>query len=251
MRSSSVMPSASVTNLAIMQPYLFPYFPYFQLIASVEKLVFYEDVGYIKQGWVNRNHILVNGAAFRFTVPIRNRRSMHLINEVEISYERDWVSQLLSSITHAYKKAPQFEVGYPLIEKVLAERPQKLATLAMNSIMEVSSYLGLKSQFVSSTIYNNTHLHGQDRVLDICEQENCHTYTNAPGGVDLYDAARFTARGMELRFVVPQAGPYAQLGNPFVPNLSVIDAIMFNDRTKLSDMLLRYSLSPGKLRLVG
>ncbi len=34
-----------------MQPYLFPYIGYFQLISTVDKFVFYDDVAFIKQGW--------------------------------------------------------------------------------------------------------------------------------------------------------------------------------------------------------
>ena len=47
-------------KVAIMQPYVFPYIGYFQLINTVDKFVFYDDVNYIKNGWIDRNKILVN-----------------------------------------------------------------------------------------------------------------------------------------------------------------------------------------------
>ncbi|EES4554759.1 WbqC family protein, partial [Escherichia coli] len=50
-------------KLAIMQPYLFPYLGYYQLMSSVDKFIIYDDVSYIKNGWINRNRILVNGNA--------------------------------------------------------------------------------------------------------------------------------------------------------------------------------------------
>jgi len=40
-------------KLAIMQPYLFPYIRYFQLINAVDKFIFYDDVNYIKNCWLN------------------------------------------------------------------------------------------------------------------------------------------------------------------------------------------------------
>ncbi|MDX9930187.1 MAG: WbqC family protein, partial [Bacteroidales bacterium] len=40
-----------------MQPYIFPYLGYFQLIQSVDRFVLYDDVNYVKGGWVNRNFI--------------------------------------------------------------------------------------------------------------------------------------------------------------------------------------------------
>lgn len=57
-------------KLAIMQPYLFPYLGYYQLMSSVDKFIIYDDVSYIKNGWINRNRILVNGNAHYFTVPV-------------------------------------------------------------------------------------------------------------------------------------------------------------------------------------
>jgi hypothetical protein len=50
-----------------MQPYLFPYIGYWQCIAAVDQYVVYDDVNYIKNGWINRNRILVNGKAKVFT----------------------------------------------------------------------------------------------------------------------------------------------------------------------------------------
>lgn len=40
---------------AIMQPYFLPYIGYFQLIKAVDTFVIYDDVNYIKQGWIKRH----------------------------------------------------------------------------------------------------------------------------------------------------------------------------------------------------
>lgn len=48
-------------TIGIMQPYFMPYIGYFQLMKAVDKYIIYDDVNYIKGGWVNRNNILVNG----------------------------------------------------------------------------------------------------------------------------------------------------------------------------------------------
>ena len=59
-------------KLAIMQPYFMPYIGYFQLINSVDKFIFYDDVTFIKQGWINRNQILINNQASLFSIPLSN-----------------------------------------------------------------------------------------------------------------------------------------------------------------------------------
>src|SRR5690554_3170605 len=97
-------------RLGIMQPYLFPYIGYFQLINDVDKFVIYDDVNFIKQGWINRNQILSHNGALIFTVPLKNAGSFSKINEVFINenfYDK-WVTKFLRTIDQNYKKAPHF-----------------------------------------------------------------------------------------------------------------------------------------------
>ena len=59
-----------MSSLAIMQPYLFPYIGYYQLIYSADRFVLYDSVKYIKHGWVNRNRLLgANPGSFLFYRP--------------------------------------------------------------------------------------------------------------------------------------------------------------------------------------
>ena len=58
-------------KLAIMQPYIFPYIGYFQLINAVDKFVVYDNIQFTKKGWINRNRILVNGKDDYITLPLK------------------------------------------------------------------------------------------------------------------------------------------------------------------------------------
>ena len=49
-------------RVAIMQPYVFPYLGYYQLLHAADRFVLFDDVNFIKKGWINRNRILLNGA---------------------------------------------------------------------------------------------------------------------------------------------------------------------------------------------
>ena len=69
-------------SFAVMQPYLFPYLGYYQLVSAVDKFVYYDDVTFIKGGYINRNNILSNGKAQRFTIPVPGMSSNTLINEL-------------------------------------------------------------------------------------------------------------------------------------------------------------------------
>ena len=71
-------------KVAIMQPYIFPYLGYFQLIKSVDKFIFYDDVNFIKKGWINRNKILINGKESIITFPLIKASQNKLINEIDL-----------------------------------------------------------------------------------------------------------------------------------------------------------------------
>ena len=75
-------------KLAIMQPYLFPYLGYFQLIHAVDAFVIYDDVNYIKGGWINRNYILSQDGRQLITLPLQGASPNKLINQIEVGDRR-------------------------------------------------------------------------------------------------------------------------------------------------------------------
>lgn len=232
-------------KLAIMQPYFMPYIGYFQLINLVDKFVFYDDVTFIKQGWINRNQILINDQAKLFSVPLSNASSHTLIKDVLISdirYEK-WKKSFLSTIMFNYKKAKNYAVVEALIERILLTPPKTISDLAIKSVIEISNYLDLDTEFdVSSKNYGNAHLSGQDRVLDICQKENVNTYINPIGGMELYSRDIFSERKIELMFISAHKTIYKQFSSDFIPFLSIIDVLMFNDKKQVLEMLNNFDL---------
>ena len=232
-----------------MQPYLFPYLGYFQLIAAVDRFVVYDDVSFIKNGWINRNRILGGGAAGRepepayFTVPLEGASSFKAIREVGVSPDPRWRAKLLKTLAQTYARAPCFREVYPLVESVLGATEARVSALAVASLRAVAAYLALEAEFVpSSAAYENGELRGQERVLDICRREGATTYVNPSGGRELYARDAFAARGVTLRFLEPQLRAYPQLRPPFVPGLSIIDVLMFNPRDRVRELLDDYRL---------
>jgi len=221
-----------VTTLAIMQPYLFPYIGYFQLLSSVDRFVVYDDVSFIKQGWINRNRMLINGEAAFFTVPLEHRSSAVTIRDTRISdapQHRRWPEKLMKSFDNAYRRAPEFLPTRPLVELVLARATSRIADLALDSIRTIAQRLEIRTPIVAtSTTYGNAHLHGEDRVLAICKAEKASRYVNLSGGRTLYSRERFAAEGIELCFIEPAPIEYRQFGDSFVPSLSIVDVLMFN-----------------------
>jgi hypothetical protein len=225
-------------KLAIMQPYLFPYIGYFQLVAAVDKFVFYDDVNFIKNGWINRNRLLLAGEVRYLTVPLRAASPFQKINQIATQGSGPWQKKMAESLRHSYRKAPFFEKISPIFSEVIFAQYDNIADMAKHSVLSIAQYLQLDTDFVlSSAVYGNTHLHSAERVIDICIREQASCYYNLPGGRQLYDAAAFASHGIDLHFIETKIEPYDQAKAAFQPGLSMLDVLMFNDVATVKAML--------------
>lgn len=232
-------------NLVIMQPYLFPYVGYFQLLVAADRFVIYDDVNFIKGGWINRNRILMQGKPHLFTIPLEAPSPNRKINDIQLGNKFDWRSKLLQTIAQSYKRASNFTAAYDLISKILSEPTLSITDLVYVSLREIVAYLELPVQLIpSSSIYNNSQLRSEERVLDICKKENASCYINAMGGRELYSDSTFKGQGIELYFLQPDLVPYQQVGQvtDFTPGLSIIDVLMNNSAAEANRLLANYTL---------
>lgn len=232
-------------TIAVMQPYIFPYIGYFQMINASDIFVFYDDVNFIKQGWINRNRILVSKRDFLFTVPLQKQNSFVLIKNTLINKNlyTNWRSKFIQTLFQNYKKAPFYQEVSILVENVLRFDTDSIGDLAIHSVKETSNYLGIKTQFkTSSTAYQNKRLERQERLIDICNKERAEHYINALGGQELYQKEDFSKQGIKLDFMKCLPIEYKQFKNEFVPWLSIIDVLMFNSKGQVIKMLNEYEL---------
>jgi hypothetical protein len=232
-------------KLAIMQPYLFPYIGYFQLLNAVDTFVVYDDVNFIKQGWINRNSILVNGQPHLFTLPVQDASSFNKISQTQINRKiyRHWHPKFLRTIEQSYAKAPFFKNVFPIIKEILQDEDDEISPMIQKSLLLISAYLGIQTRIVpSSGIYDNRHLTGQERVIDICIKEKASDYINLIGGRELYSAAAFKERDVRLHFIKTKPIHYPQGRQEFIPWLSILDVMMFNPPEQIWLMLTEYEL---------
>ena len=206
-----------------MQPYFFPYLGYFQLIHAVDKFILYDNLNYIKWGWVNRNRLVLQGKPTFFIVPIMGKSSFRKIRDirVDIGSELRWKKKILKSIVSGYSKALFFDETFPLIEKIIEMEAEYLTDINSSSIKQISEFLGITTQITtdisnyepleknlnkSDSDINTFYLHEQKlsdtktiRVLCICKNEQADIFVNAIGGQTLYD--KNILRKMELIYI--------------------------------------------------
>lgn len=230
-------------KLGIMQPYFLPYLGFWQLINAVDKYIIYDDVNYIKGGWINRNSILVNKKANLFTIPLAGASPNLLINEINISFNEKNKVKLLKTIDASYRKAPYFSDVYPIIKSIIMYDEENLAKYLFNSITLICSYLEIKTELlISSDIVKVDSKRGKDKVIHICELMGATEYYNAIGGKSLYNYEEFEKHDITLKFVETREVQYSQFADEYKPNLSILDVLMMNSKETCKKFLNSYKL---------
>jgi len=207
-------------KIAVMQPYLFPYIGYWQLINVVDKFVLYDDVNYIKRGWINRNKL----RSGRFTIPLEGASQNRKIRELRVLGDHDAFYRALDV---TYKFAPYYADVRPMLDL----EGEYITQVIYNSIKRIKDYLGIKTYIVpSSELYNNSNLTGEQRIAHICILEGADVYVNSINGYDLYHDHTFRQYNIDLRF----------LKTKVENNLSIIDLLMHKSVAEIRQMLLNY-----------
>jgi WbqC-like protein family len=230
-------------KIAIMQPYFLPYIGYFQLINAVDTFIFCDDVHFIKGGFINRNTILMNGQKYRFTIPVQHVHFDTTIRETKVANDpANWYRKLSKTLQN-YQKAPYFDAVFPIFDDILRGSVDcSISDVAMESVETVLKYIDLQKKTTTTVRYNNAHLSGAERIVDICRQENATTYLNAIGGQKLFSKDYFSAHTIKLQFLKPNLMTYTQNSPPFIAGLSILDVLMWNDPATVKAMLSDYTL---------
>ncbi len=231
-------------KVAIMQPYIFPYLGYFQLIYAVDKFVIYDNIKFTKKGWINRNRILVDGKDEYISFPLKKGSDyLHVSGRQLADSFPEEKTRILRKITSAYKNAPEYSNVFPLLNNCINYEEKNLFLYIYHALQQICSYLQIDTEFiVSSTIPIDHALRSEEKVLAICKATGADTYINPPGGMDLYSTGNFKQNGINLQFIKPEPANYMQFGRNFVPWLSIIDVMMFNSREQVQTLLHNYTI---------
>jgi hypothetical protein len=253
-------------KLAIMQPYFFPYLGYFQLINAVDKFILYDNLNYIKWGWVNRNRLVLNGQPTFFIVPIQGKSSFRKIRDIRVDTKNEvrWRKKILGSIISGYRKASFFDEIFPVLEEVVntyteylsdlnnltVKRIAQLLDISTEITSDVSNYEALEKELSTgaSDIYTfyrreqNLSDTKTIRALQICKNEQADVFINAIGGQALYDKAIFKKNRIDLYFINTLPYSYKQSSEEFFPSMSIIDVLMNCGPTDTQRLLNHYEL---------
>lgn len=220
-------------NLAIMQPYFFPYLGYFALIKHTDFFLVFDPVQYISKGWMNRNRVLKPGEGWQYlTVPLQKHTQEVLIKDVLVKPGDDWKMLMLRQMEHYKKRAPHYAAVRGLMETCFQYDDVSLSRLNTHYLERVCQYIGLP---FSHAVFSDLDLilepaptTPDEWALRTTQTLGATTYVNQPGGRTFFDPTKYAGAGIDLRFIDFEPQSYSQRRPVFEAGLSILDVLMFN-----------------------
>ena len=233
-------------TVAIMQPYFFPYIGYFQLIQAADRFILFNDVQYIRHGWINRNRILKPGGGIQYILmPLAAHARETLIKDIAVADADNNKEKVLRQIEHYKKTAPFYKDVRALLGDCFTAGESTITEMNAGYLKAVCDYIGISYKIEISSQMNFDYTQVNDAgewALRMSEQLQATTYINPPGGKDLFDNAKFEQSHIRLQFLQPALKEYDQRREIFEPGLSIIDVMMFNGPAAIKDLLTDYQL---------
>jgi WbqC-like protein len=216
-------------SIAISQTNYIPWKGYFDGIRSVDTFVLYDDAQYTRRDWRNRNRIKTKDGMLWLTIPVEVKGRFHQsIRETKIN-NRDWAAQHWKTITACYSKARHFKEMEPYFKR-LYDRASGLEYLSDVNFLfldEISSLLGIKTEWKWSNEFQLTTGDATDRLLSICRQAGATDYFTGPAAKNYLNETLFQSEGIRIHYYDYNGYPvYRQLHGDFLHEVSIIDLLL-------------------------
>lgn len=219
--------------VGIMQPYFFPFFEQFRLIAACDIWVIFDTPQFSRKSWINRNRILNRDKGWAYiTVPVEHTGLATAIKCTRIDTRQNWQAQVMGKIRIYQGKAPHYPIVRDLIGDILAGSHGTIAALNIAILRTVCAYLGIATPiFTASALSTDLpdHCEPGEWALHIAKSLGATEYRNSAGGTDLFDRLLYARNGIVLSFHEHQPRSYFTGSFAFVEDLSIIDWMMWND----------------------
>jgi hypothetical protein len=233
----------------IVQPFYLPWMGYFGMIDQADIFVFADNLQFVKKSWQRRNKIKTNtGNPQWVTIPVTGKYRQN-INEIEINssmkYKHkngllDWKENHWNLISNSYAKSPYFDDYKDGIKEILFSDCKMLSDFDIFAAKKVSELLGLNlPDFIKSSDMDNAKGKKVDFILNVCNELGADEYVSGPSAknyIDFKGFQKFEQDNIELFWFEYSHPVYPQIGNEFLPYLSVID-LLFNTGEKAGEYI--------------
>jgi hypothetical protein len=213
-----------------MQPYFFPYAQQLRHIAQCDRWIVFDTPQFTRKSWITRNRIADRNTGWSYvSVPVSKGASTGAIADALLA-PSDWRDVLRNRLRVYEGAAPFYAQTIELVERCIAPEARTIADLNTRVLVELCAALG-----VSTPVERLSELRLElpdtaepgEWALLISTELGASEYSNAPGGRHLFDPDLYRRRGVALDFYVPVPLLFATPGFDFIPDLSIIDPLMW------------------------
>ena len=215
----------STRIVAAHQPTFLPWLGWFDKALRADVLIVLDDVQWPREGsgnWMNRVRVLVGDEPHWITAPVR-RSGLQRVDEVHFDEAQPWREKILRTLEHNYRRAPAFDVTFPLIEEIVRNPEPRVAAYNDANARRLLDALALEAELVRSSALP-AEAQGTQRLIELTRTVGGSVYMSGDGAQGYLDEAAFTGSGVELRFQEYLHPRYEQ-GREFVAGLSIADAL--------------------------
>lgn len=209
-----------------------PWLGIFNLMSSVDKYVFLDDVQLSRPSWQTRNRIKLNNKIHLISIPIRKERSLkeQLLNKTTIDFSSNWQKKHLNMIFHAYKNTDYLDEIFPMIEDLINNDESSLSDFNINISRKVARQIGINPKFHKSSELKISSKTKDHKLVAICKVLECETYLSPPGSAKYIEektpGGAFIEEGINLFYHNYEHPIYPQINGDFISHLSIIDLLM-------------------------
>ncbi len=217
-----------------------PWLGYFNKIAASDTFIFLDTVQFTKNYFQNRTLIKNNqNTEIWLTIPVKKANLNTPIRDISISdvYNPDII---ISKIQTSYNKATFFKDYKDDICGIIKESKISLSELNIELTKYFLNLLGIKTIVLIASQLSNVSDDPNLRLIEYCQLLQANTYLAGKGGKNYMNLELFEKKGISViwqDFLVEEV-VYPQLGDPFLPSLSIIDALFNVGKLKVAELII-------------
>lgn len=224
-----------------MQPYFFPYLGHFALIAACDRWVAFDVTQYTHKSWITRNRVLHPGEGWNYVqVPLANGSVSITIAQARIASFEATRASVLGKLSHYRRQAPRYRAVVQMVERGFGAPCEDLVELNLRCLGAVCDELGIAFAPVrASRLAVDTAgiEHAGQWAPRYAGALGASRYLNPISGAGLFQEQDFRRAGVEPEFLEFEGPQYATGDYDFVPNLSILDVLMWNPPETVRGMI--------------
>jgi hypothetical protein len=213
-------------KVAILQSNYIPWKGYFDMIASVDEFILFDDMQFTKNDWRNRNKIKTKNGLNWLTIPVGqniHRRIRDVVIQDKIWQKKHW-----HALQASYGRSQHFdEIADWLEPMYMTNKYERLSQLNRQFIDAICNYLGIGTTISNSWDYSLAE--GKVlRLVDLCTQIGATEYITGPAAKEYIVESVFEERGIQLTwFDYSEYPEYPQPWGEFTHGVTILD-LLFN-----------------------